>query len=188
MSVNVRVTAVNKKRLDSLGTAELLLPSGCAEWENASWRSAAKDTDERERHECTFRGWGGGWLVFSYILEGCVVDADNDGPSFYIVYSHVAIHIQYILTLAMVGGAARTAAREGGGKITQSEERERGPCAKALTNVLPPFDRCNSPSNCSIPTGHEHNSIRQFTRHTRRYCVCVCKSVSSVVLLERPIQ
>jgi hypothetical protein len=63
--------------------------------------------------------------VFSYILEGCVVDADNDGPSFYIVYSHVAIHIQYILTLAMVGGAARTAAREGGGKITQSEERER---------------------------------------------------------------
>lgn len=29
MSVNVRVTAVNKKRLDSLGTAELLLPSGC---------------------------------------------------------------------------------------------------------------------------------------------------------------
>lgn len=127
-------------------------------------------------------------MVFSYILEGCVVDADNDGPSFYIVYSHVAIHIQYILTLAMVGGAARTAAREGGGKITQSEERERGPCAKALTNVLPPFDRCNSPSNCSIPTGHEHNSIRQFTRHTRRYCVCVCKSVSSVVLLERPIQ
>lgn len=121
-------------------------------------------------------GW---WLVGVFLLfrkAVCVVDADNDGPSFYIVYSHVAIHIQYILTLAMVGGACTNGSQRRRRKNnTESRERER-----EREDRVPKLSQMFCPLSIDVivrltaPSRPDMNTIRsgQFTRHTRRYCVC----------------